>query len=1266
MTRQVTDQLYIEIDYFTPEEYFIYTAEAVCAQTATATMAVSGDKIVEAQSTMSAAFTQTASITHIEGVDLFAFSDAALSAEVSRLRETNISVSSVFNAAIDISRIVQVNADESAVFSFTTTVVRSRDAESALSAAFSLSGDAIRIQSSSASLDVSSSLSATISHIEGADLTAFTNAALTADVNVLRSAVSTQSATATITASLSGTINGGAAFSATTALSASVRVNIRTTTLTEVGGSGYVTAAIDTSIKKWGAGSLKWTFPSAEPTPTSNIVWTGSAFKAFSNGYTWTSSDGTTWTRATNDLTGYDGYWDITYANSNFIAYDSTNGKYKYSSNGTAWSDTTLTIPGGGLGSFTTNKREVYYIGGYYHVFGCQIIGTTHTLVSYRSTSLTGSWARYDISNLIGDANLNGSSGLLDVKLVGSTAYLTVTFYDNYSSVYSRGTRFTGSVNPSGGWNILSANTGHLFAQNSSWDGGDDYLAYVVDFDDSSKYLYWKNVSTTGSYAFSHTVNDITYANGVWFIATADGLYKTTAVNTEPTLVDTDIESAVQYQSSKYIARSNTYAGYVRTSTDAATWTYADIDPQILPGSLTYSRGDNSDIGGFKTLDFWYYNTSSEAGRRFAFEQSSTRYISFGTSSNNYLEIQNVNGASSSNLSITETSVLPFNTWTHIRLSIDGSNASLYVGGTRKATTSSWLGGVTAPLKIGGATLPAPVQYAAQFDEIYITDQLITSPSATSFSVPTGPWNNSSTDVDLLLHFNTDFADDTAFFVDPSATLTATASLTATLTGTKEFTASPASQFTLSVVIGKVNEIVLEAFADAALTTNITKFTGYESSQSAAFTISVDNTRTRDSASSQSSEFTQALTFERFRTASSSMASEFAQSTTAVKTTDILSTNSSEFTQVSNTIKTAEAVLSISSAFTPVINILATKNGEIILQTAATLTADSTRTRDITASISGTATLTAVVSRTQELNANLASEFAISASPTGTIYVSASLASEFTQTTEVRRNRFGAAEFSSVFQQYTNTQDSLARQASASLSVSTALSADNIRIRFAEVATEAIFSELVATAVTAEGTIALSATAQMSITATRTRGISSAIAATAALSVPGERILASAVVAVDSAAALTAEGTTNITAEADLAVNTTLTALAQRGRDILLVAFSDAALTTTIKRTRTTGSTMSATAQMSVATTKLVGSSAALVSTTSVSAVGTKQIGIIANLVASGGLMVIGKIIKVDTYVYVIPSETRIHIINSETRKYAISSETRKYTIRRA
>jgi len=1260
----VADLYYIEEDYYNPSlGYFVYIADAAAAIASSATMSVSGDKVVEAAASMSATFTQSASITHIKGVDLFAFTNAALAAEASRIRDGNISVSAVFSAAINVSRIVQVNADESAEFSFTTTVVRSRSFESVQSAAFSLAANNDRLRGGSSDVAAAFSLSATISHIEGADLTAFVNASLLASAISTRSANASLASQTALTASLGGTINAGAAFSVVSTLSSNARVNIRTTTVTEVGGAGFVTATIDTAIKKWGAGSLKWTIPSADQYPTSNIVWTGSQFKAFSTGFTWTSSNGTDWTRATNDLSSYSGHY-ITYANNNFVVYDDDGGKFKSSSNGTTWSDTTLTTSV--WSNAFISKREVYYIGGYYHMFRVMVIGTTWTLVSYRSTSLTGSWARYDISSLIGDANLNGGGTLADIKLVGSTAYITVSFYDNFNAVYSRATQFTGPASPGAGWNILNANTGHLFVQKSSWDGSNDYLAHVVDSDDGAGYLYYKNASTTGNYSFNYTVADISYANGVWFIATIDGLYKTTAVDTAPTLVDIDIESEVQYQTSKYIALSNTYDGYVKTSTDSITWTYADIDPQVIPGSLTYSRGDNSDIGTFKTLDFWYYNVDSSTGSKFAFTQSATRYISFGTASTNYLEIQNVNGASTSNLAITETAILPLNTWTHIRLSIDGSNASLYVGGTRKATTGSWLGGVTAPLKIGGATSPAPVQYAAQFDEIFITDQLITAPSTTTFSVPTQAWNNSSTDVDLLLHFNTDFADDTAFFVDPSASLSATATLTASLTGTKTFASAMASQSTLTAVVGKLNEIVLTAFANASLTTTISKFTSFASSQSAAFSISAVNARTRATEFTAAVASTQTTEILRQRNIDINVSSQFGLVVNAVKQTINAASFTSAYQLALTAVKTVDVQLPLLSLFTPSIVVIAAKNAEIILQAATTLTANNLRTRESAVNLAGQFNQTVVISKIINATVTLNTAFNISATSSGIIEAIVFVTSQFTQQTTVLRTRFAQLTTSSNFGIVIDTFDSLAKTASANLVAVTNMIVVNARTRLGTVNISGVFSKLAVSVITTNSVLNVVINASMTTTVKKFSGVGVNLNVNSVMSITSSRILASAQIAVPITANITIDGTINILAQANLSAVTVMSVIGKRTRDIDLIINNFAVLSTNISRTRTSTAVYSMAVTMAVTINKLISTSATLVSTASFTAVNTRRRNGIVTLATSGAVLVVGKIIKIDTYVYEIPAETRIHIIASETRKYTIRSETRKHTIRRA
>jgi hypothetical protein len=70
-----------------------------------------GNVTFSAASTLSAEFTQQAMISHIEGADLFAFAEAQMAIEVSRLRDHNIVASTVFDVATDVVRIKQSDVD---------------------------------------------------------------------------------------------------------------------------------------------------------------------------------------------------------------------------------------------------------------------------------------------------------------------------------------------------------------------------------------------------------------------------------------------------------------------------------------------------------------------------------------------------------------------------------------------------------------------------------------------------------------------------------------------------------------------------------------------------------------------------------------------------------------------------------------------------------------------------------------------------------------------------------------------------------------------------------------------------------------------------------------------------------------------------------------------------------------------------------------------------------------------------------------------------
>ncbi len=96
MTRQVTDQLYIDLEYFTPEEYYVYIAAAQSAQSAAFTQTADVGKLISATADLVSEFTQTAQGYRTVETVLSAFSDAALSSTANVTRSTNVDLSSEF------------------------------------------------------------------------------------------------------------------------------------------------------------------------------------------------------------------------------------------------------------------------------------------------------------------------------------------------------------------------------------------------------------------------------------------------------------------------------------------------------------------------------------------------------------------------------------------------------------------------------------------------------------------------------------------------------------------------------------------------------------------------------------------------------------------------------------------------------------------------------------------------------------------------------------------------------------------------------------------------------------------------------------------------------------------------------------------------------------------------------------------------------------------------------------------------------------------
>lgn len=96
-----------------------------------------GNINVNASSEMSAAFTQTSVVNELSDIDLFAFSESAIQAQLDRLRDINLDATGYFSVANDVTRIKSLNADAASDFAFNSSIERSREFDIETQAAFS-------------------------------------------------------------------------------------------------------------------------------------------------------------------------------------------------------------------------------------------------------------------------------------------------------------------------------------------------------------------------------------------------------------------------------------------------------------------------------------------------------------------------------------------------------------------------------------------------------------------------------------------------------------------------------------------------------------------------------------------------------------------------------------------------------------------------------------------------------------------------------------------------------------------------------------------------------------------------------------------------------------------------------------------------------------------------------------------------------------------------------------------------------------------------
>jgi hypothetical protein len=991
----------------------LHTGAAALASAVTQT--TTSLRIIDFAVTLAGAFSPTMTASAIRNSFAVLDSVASMSVDATANRAVNIALASAISQSLSGMRLAGLASTPSAQFTQTSAVNRSASLQATISGAFTPSISINEIQSVSATLS-----------------SAFTLTAI--GLRPSRSSIITATAT-----------------------------------------PRYTDVGFSTSTKKFGTASLyaDSTSGSTEIRPRSNAVWDGSNFKTFENGYTWTSSDGITWTRASNNLSslanGLGNYSKVKYLNSNWIFV--SGGLIYYSSNGTTWSSHDPAVGGG-----YTFENINYYSGNFY------ISGGGGRFVVYRSTTITGTYTVGYQSGVISDYSQS-------TDLILNASGLAVAYSRYNGSTYSNFLVY-GSVST---WSVGTIDTGVSVAASLLAHDG---TTYAVSFNGTSTTIKKSTTGATSSWSTSSaSVNTqpvgLAYKNSKWIVTSNNIVYAGTTIDNVASVLTNNFStqydniSSIEYGDNKWLYIKNGSALY---SSNTTSWSEDDIEDVVnMPGYVDAVLGDNTDNSQFGTMDFWINNPGSASSRiltKVNSDASANGYIA-NLSSNTFTFIV-FNGSTFSGSVNTG--------WNHVRISSSGGTMSLYIDGTRVSTASSSLASTTGQLRFFGQASTGTVY----IDEFLITDQVLTAPSATSFTVPTGEFANTA-DTDLLLHFNGNLEDSSEIpkVYSMAASLASAASVSAT--------------------------VIKQAQANAAISSSVTQ--------------TANANRLRDVTSNQSSAFTLTATaIEVPEEGVVNLTSQFALSATTgfqVNSGAMINVVFGALTANTNAILTNSSTMSSPASLVAGANVI--PGIEIAANSTATLTAIVRRLRGVTSTLAAVSTVSVTGKLTRDYSAGLTSSASMVTANSRTRTTAIQTDALFTELAAIVKIGQGLIHMDVVV----STTASAIKTASVSANIS-AVSTLSISTQVNKPFAASVSSAFTQTAAATKAIVAsagLSSAVTTTATATRLRGVVSAPSAVATVTASAQAIKG-------TSAGLTSAFTQTATAGRNRSVSANLTVVA--------------------------------------------------------------------------------------------------------------------------
>jgi hypothetical protein len=167
---------YFESGYYENRgSFFTLTAElerfgqdvfAEADLTATASLAAAVGKTVDINADLVSEFSQSTFASNLFGTDLVAFSEAELTADISRIRDNNIEALAAFDISADAVATFDVEVFADIGFILASTPIRSRDAAVSITSDTTLSAELLKVQLAQADLLTTAGLAATATKLK--------------------------------------------------------------------------------------------------------------------------------------------------------------------------------------------------------------------------------------------------------------------------------------------------------------------------------------------------------------------------------------------------------------------------------------------------------------------------------------------------------------------------------------------------------------------------------------------------------------------------------------------------------------------------------------------------------------------------------------------------------------------------------------------------------------------------------------------------------------------------------------------------------------------------------------------------------------------------------------------------------------------------------------------------------------------------------------------------------------------------------------------